>query len=149
MDLAQLCSIQKHYAAAARFYRNAFTAEPKLAEFVPAGARYHAACAAALAGCGQGKDTDKLDDKEGAHWRRQALDWLRQDLTWWDKALESGDAQTKAQVRQRMRHWQTDGDLASVRAPDALARLPDEERQQWEKLWSDVDGLLRRAGEPE
>jgi hypothetical protein len=48
-----------------------------------------------------------------------------------------------------MRHWQTDGDLAGVRARDALARLPEEERKQWEKLWSDVDALLRRVIEPE
>jgi len=48
-----------------------------------------------------------------------------------------------------MRHCQTDGDLAGVHARDALARLPDEECIQWERLWSDVDSLLRRAGEPE
>ena len=48
-----------------------------------------------------------------------------------------------------MRHWQTDGDLAGVRARDALARLPDEEREQWERLWSDVDALLRRVSQPE
>jgi hypothetical protein len=49
----------------------------------------------------------------------------------------------------RLRYWQTDGALAGVRAQDALARLPDEERKQWERLWSDVDALLRRVSEPE
>jgi serine/threonine-protein kinase len=149
IDLAELCGLKKDYAAAARFYRDAFTAEPKLAEAVPASTRYNAACAAALAGCGQGKDADKLDDKQRAHWRLQALDWLRQDLTWWSKALDNGNAQTNAQVRQLMRHWQADGDLAGVRAKDGLAQLPDEERTQWASLWSDVDALLRRAGESE
>ena len=48
-----------------------------------------------------------------------------------------------------MRHCQTDGDLAGVHARDALARLPDEERTLWERLWSDVDALLRRVSEPE
>jgi hypothetical protein len=48
-----------------------------------------------------------------------------------------------------MRYWQTDSDLAGVRGKDALARLPEEEREQWEKLWSDVDALLRRASQPE
>ena len=48
-----------------------------------------------------------------------------------------------------MRHCQTDGDLAGVHARDALARLPEEEHLQWERLWSDLDGLLRRVGEPE
>jgi hypothetical protein len=48
-----------------------------------------------------------------------------------------------------MRQCQTDVDLAGVHARDALARLPDEERIQWERLWSDLDALHRRAGEPE
>jgi serine/threonine-protein kinase len=90
-----------------------------------------------------------LDDQERALWRRQALEWLRQDLTGWDQALKSGNAASNAQVRQKLRHWQIDGDLAGVRDKDALARLPEEERQQWESLWSDVDAVLRRVGEPE
>jgi serine/threonine-protein kinase len=149
MEFARLCIAKKFYVAAARFSRDALAAEPKLAEVVPAGTRYDAACAAARAGCGQGKDADKLDDKRRALWRRQARAWLRQDLTWWGQALDKGNAQTKAQVREWMRHWQTDGDLAGVRAKGALARLPDEERKQWERLWSDVDALLRRVSQTE
>ena len=75
--------------------------------------------------------------------------WLRQDLTWWTKALDEGNAQINAQVRQRLQHWQTDSDLAGVRARDALAQLPEEERKQWESLWSKVDAMLRRVSEPE
>jgi serine/threonine-protein kinase len=149
LDLAQLCLFKKHYATAARFARDAFTAEPKRAQAVLDGARYNAACAAALAGCGQGKDTRSLDDKERALWRRQALDWLRQDLTWWSEALDSADAPTNARARQQLRHWKADGDLAGVRAQDALARLPDDERKQWQRFWSDVDALLRRGSQPE
>ena len=148
-EIAHVCSLKKNYAAGARFYRDAFHAEPELAENVPPGTRYYAACAAARAGCGQGKDADTLADKERALWRRQAREWLRQDLTWWGKALDKGDAHTKAEVRPRMRRWQIEGDLAGVRASDALARLPDEERVQWERLWSDVDALLQRVGQPE
>jgi hypothetical protein len=48
-----------------------------------------------------------------------------------------------------MRHWQTDDDLASVRTRDALAKLPEDERKQWQGLWSDVDALLRRVRAPE
>jgi serine/threonine-protein kinase len=149
IEFAQLCVLKKHYAAAALFYDDAFTAEPKLGEAVSAGHRYNAACAAALAGCAQGKDADRLDDRERARWRRQALDWLRQDLTWWGKRLDDGDAQTSAQVRQQLRLWQGDPDLAGVRARDALAPLPDEEREGWQRLWSDVEALLRRASAPE
>jgi tetratricopeptide (TPR) repeat protein len=148
LEFARLCLLKKLYATAARFCRDAFAAEPQYAEAVPGGARYDAARAAARAGCGQGKDADQLDDKERILWRRQALDWLRQDVTWWGQALDNGDAQTNTQARQRLRHWKTDRDLAGVRAPDALARLPDHERKQWERLWSDVDALLRRLRQP-
>src|SRR5262249_53245217 len=149
INFAELCHFRKHYAAAARFSRDAFTAEPKLADVVSAHTRYNAACAAALACCRQGTDAEMLDDKDLALWRRQALDWLRQDLIGWGKALDNGNAQTNVEVRRCMRHWQSDSDLAGVRGNDALARLPVEERKMWERLWSDVDALLRRASEPE
>jgi hypothetical protein len=67
------------HGASARLYSDAFAVEAKPAQSVPEGTRYYAARAAALAGCGQGKDGDKLDDKERALWRWQALQWLRQD----------------------------------------------------------------------
>jgi tetratricopeptide (TPR) repeat protein len=38
--------------------------------------------------------------------------------------------------------WQTDPDLASVRDPAALAKLPDSEREQWRHLWTDVAAML-------
>jgi tetratricopeptide (TPR) repeat protein len=143
------CEFQGLQGAAARLYSDAFAAEPSLAEDVPAGTRYCAARAAALAGCGRGKDADSLRDQERALRRRQALDWLRQDLAWWAGRLDNGNAQTSARARQRLRSWQGDPDLAGVRAGDAFARLPDEERQRWERLWSDVDALLRRASAPQ
>ena len=64
------------------------------------------------------------------------------------KALDEGSARINAQVRRRVRNWQTDRDLAGVRTKDALARLPDEERKQWQRLWSDMDALLRRVSQP-
>jgi serine/threonine-protein kinase len=145
LEFAELCRLKKLYAAAARFYGDAFTAEPKLAEAVPTGARYNAACAAARAGCGQGRDADTLDDKGRARWRRQAREWLRQDLTWWGKALDKGDAQTKADIRGRMQYWQTDSDLAGLREPGALEALPPDERKECLALWQEVAALLSRA----
>jgi Flp pilus assembly protein TadD len=147
IEFARLCELKKLYAAAALFYAGAFAAEPKLVEDVPGGIRYDAACAAALAGCAAGKDAEKPDGKEQARLRRQALDWLREDLTWWSKKLEKGTARIAA--RKRLQHSQSDPDLAGVRDKDALAHLPNEERAQWEQLWSDVEALLRRVSGPE
>jgi serine/threonine-protein kinase len=146
IECARLCQIKKLYAAAALFFAAAFAAEPKLADDVPQGVRYDAACAAALAGCASGKDGDKLDDKARARWRRQALDWLREDLTWWAKKLENGTAQARILARQRLQDSQNDPDLAGVRDSDGLARLPNEERAKWERFWSDVAALLYATG---
>jgi hypothetical protein len=149
LELRELCHMKKLYAAAARFSRDAFLAEPKLAEDVAAGTRYAAACAAALAGCGQGKDAADLDDADRSRWRRQALEWLRLDLAWWGKVLDGGKGQARAQVRARMQRWRNADDFAGVRGNDALARIPAEERKEWERFWVEVDALIRRASEPD
>jgi hypothetical protein len=44
-----------------------------------------------------------------------------------------------------LRHWKADGDLAGLRDPEALARLPAEEQQSCRKLWSEVDAILAKA----
>ena len=144
IELAQLCLLKKLYAAAARFFNDAFTAEPKLADDVRGGARYNAACAAAQAGCARGRDAKTPDETERARWRRQAREWLRQDLTWWDKALDNGNPQTKADVRLQMQHWQTDSDLAGLRDPSALAAMSPDERSECLALWQEVAALLSR-----
>ena len=92
------CEFEGLQGAAARLYFDAFAAVPTLADDVLAANCYHAACAAALAGCGQGKDADQLNDEERAVLRRQALDWLRQDLTWCGQRLDDGNGQTNARI---------------------------------------------------
>jgi tetratricopeptide (TPR) repeat protein len=145
--LAQMCQLHKGlYAAAARFYGEAFVSQPKLAENLgSAGGRYDAACAAALAGCGQGKDANQTDDIERARLRRQALAWLRADLTAWRRVMEQQPAKASPAVRQQMQHWLSDDDFAGVRGSDALAKLPEAERNEWRKLWQEVETLRRRA----
>jgi tetratricopeptide (TPR) repeat protein len=144
IEFARLCLLRKRYAAAARFSRDAFAAEPKLAENVPSGNRYHAARGAALAGCGRGKDAVRLDEQR-AGWRQQALDWLRADLAWMGKVTDKANAQTKALIRRWLQDWQGNPDLAGVRDRAALDRLPEAERKQWLKLWADVSALLERT----
>jgi serine/threonine protein kinase/Tfp pilus assembly protein PilF len=146
LAFAHLCRppYREQYAAAARFFDEAFAAEPKLADVLETWDRYNAACSAALAAAGQGQDADKLDDKERTRLRRQALDWLRADLTAWGRRLEQapGDAPVAAEILQ---HWLEDTDFAAVRGPEALGKLPEAERQPWQKLWADVADLLGRA----
>jgi hypothetical protein len=79
--------------------------------------------------------------------RRQAMAWLRDDLALYRKQAGSNEPAAREGVRQRLGHWQQDADLASVRDPQALDRLPDDERRQWQQLWQDVAALLARADE--
>jgi hypothetical protein len=133
--------------SATRFYQEAFASDPKLAENVRAGQRYSAAFSAALAGCGQGKDADKLEAKERARLRQQALDWLRADLKAYRQLMEKNADKAGPEIAQRMQHWLQDTDFAGVRGPEALARLPEAERKEWQKLWQEVEALRQRAAE--
>jgi hypothetical protein len=145
LALANLCTIKKLPGAAARFFDEAFAAQPALAEDLSKWYRYSAACSAALAGCRQGKDQPSLDDKTRARWRKQALAWLRADLAVWTKQLVSGHAEARAEVRNTLEHWQHDPDLAGLREEAALAKLPEAERKAWLQLWGEVHKLHERA----
>jgi hypothetical protein len=138
--MASLCIRYKRLpATAARLYADAFPADPSLANDWRLQPRYDAACAAALAAAGGG-DGAKLDATEKARLRRQALDWLRGELTAWQK---SRDAAAGA-----LQRWARAPDLAGVRDAEALAALPAEERDAWRKLWAEVAGLLKSADAP-
>ena len=38
-------------------------------------------------------DDPPLDSEKKAHWRKQAIDWLKAELTAWSKILESSPPQ--------------------------------------------------------
>src|SRR5262249_39061468 len=77
------------HLAAARFYEEAFAANPDLAEGRQQFHRYNAACAAARAAAGEGADAGQLDDAGRDRWRKQALAWLRAEFAVRAKQLES------------------------------------------------------------
>jgi hypothetical protein len=148
IELAALCGhpAKRLYAAAARFYADAFAARPALADDLRAGHRYNAACCAALAGCGRGQDQPTPDAQGRARLRRQALDRLRPDLAAWSKLLDSGKPEDRATTIRTLTDWGKDPDLTGVRDQGELEKLPEDERQAWRQLWADVAALLQRAG---
>jgi serine/threonine protein kinase/Flp pilus assembly protein TadD len=131
-------------AAAERFYAEAFAANPQLTDDPSNQLRYNAACYAALAGCGEG-DGAKLDDAERTGLRQQALDWLRAELAVWTTVVQKQPDEARVNFERTLRHWQQDADFAGVRG-DALAKLPEAERQAWQQLWVDVEQTLRADG---
>jgi serine/threonine-protein kinase len=148
LQFAEVCHRTKRFADAASLSEKAFTDRPQLADDLLAAHRYNAACAAALAGGGQGADGDKLSPAERARWRQQARGWLQADLAVWAGKLEDGIAADRAQVKTVMRHWQTDTDLAGLREPETLGKWSDRERSEWLALWKEVGAVLERATAP-
>ncbi len=145
LAFAQLCYDKKLHGSSARLWAEAFQAEPKVADDMQAQNRYNAACAAALAGSGQGKDDPPLDQPTKARWRKQAIDWLKADLAAWSKMLEKGTPAARQSISKTLQHWQTDPDLAGVRDAAALAKLSEDEQKACRALWAEVDALLKKA----
>jgi serine/threonine-protein kinase len=166
LQLARFCHVYKRYSAAARLFTAGLAARPDLAKAY----QYRAACAAALAALGQGRDATPLTADEKASLRRQALDWLRADLRLLthvvagyqtaradgnppiasppkkltDLAQKPGPADI-LRVCDRLQHWHTNADLASLREDKNIAELPTAEQKDWGRLWEEVRTLEKEA----
>jgi serine/threonine-protein kinase len=135
--------MRRSNVGAARLYAAGLADRPDLAEK----GLYNAACAAALAGTGQG-DGQQLDEAERARWRKQAIDWLRADLALRAPRLETGKSAEVTKERKHFLHWMEDPDLAGLRDPAALVNLPESEREACRQLWADLDRLMAPGKEP-
>jgi hypothetical protein len=133
------------FAEGARWYAEVFAAHPHLLAVPPTSHRYFAARLAARAGCGQGQDATGLDEESRAGFRHQALGWLRAELEAQRRLLEREPAKNRAFIAGGLGFWLLDPHFAGVRGPEALGRLPEPERQGWQKLWADVADTLARA----
>jgi tetratricopeptide (TPR) repeat protein/serine/threonine protein kinase len=130
-ELLQLCVWQRRYATAAVFAEkaNSDRKEP---------IRLLGALAAALAGCGQAKDAAQLSDKERAHLRRRALDWLRADLAAWKARLATDQPKEREAAQRFLSACLRAPELASVREAKTLELLPAAERHKWRRFWAEV-----------
>jgi serine/threonine-protein kinase len=100
---------------------------------------YAAARAAVRASAGQASLEARLSEQDRVGLRRQALEWLRACLELKTKLLKEGKAMSWGWM---LSDWPTDPALASVRGEAALTKLPDAEREQWQRLWADVAALI-------
>jgi tetratricopeptide (TPR) repeat protein len=145
--LGRICLFFKHlYVNAGVFYAEAFGARPELANDVRNNNRFDAACAAALAGTGQGDDVAALQERDKQVWRERARHWLEEDLAQWNKLAASDNPDDRAMTRAAMFRWKQERYLVGIRNKDALQKLPEGERDVLQKLWDDVDVVLKRAG---
>ncbi len=145
-EYAHLCYEKKRYVDAARFFSQGLTDEKKSADDLEHSRRYQAACAAALAGCGQGEVAAQLDRKELVRWRKQALEWLRADLKAYGELLPVRDPKARQRLAAWLRSWQYERALAGLRDATTFADLPAAEQESWKQLWAKVQALLAKAG---
>ncbi len=141
-EYADLCYEKKHYVAAARFFTQGLTADPRTADDLEHSRRYRAACAAALAGCGRGDDAGQLDDNELVRWRKQALSWLRADLKAYGELLPASNPKERKQLQEWLRSWQSEPALAGLRDATTVAHLSAAEQESCRQLWAEVQSLL-------
>jgi len=142
LEFAYLLHHERRFAASTKLYNQAFAADPTLAGDLKNQNRYNAVCAAALAASGQDSDKPPVDDRGKALMRRRAYEWLKQDLAAWSEGLRTGPAQDRTMIRATLEHWKGDPDLAILRTPEALAKLDEPERKEWQVLWAEVSALL-------
>jgi len=143
LAFAELAYDRKHFAAAARFWAEALAADPKGGADHEADRLYRAAHAAILAADGKGKDDPPPDEQAKGRLRTQAVDWLKADLASWAEVLEPGLAQDRTGLIRALLQWKTETDLAGVRDPQALKKLPPEEQGLWRTFWASVDIVLK------
>jgi hypothetical protein len=62
--------------------------------------------------------------------------------------VHSDPAAGRGPMRQAFEKWRAEPDLADVRDPDALDKLPTTEREEWRKLWGDLDARLAQIPAP-
>ncbi len=138
VTVAEMCRAKhrQYYGRSAQFYKLALTAEPSLGN----AQHYNAACSAALAASGQGRDQPPLDAIRRTDLRKQALQWLEAEL---DSARNTLNENPSARIPISLKFWQLDPDLASVREQETLRGLTVEEQAAWQRLWTQVAELIR------
>jgi serine/threonine protein kinase len=78
-----------------------------------------------------------------ARFRQEARALLRAEVAAQAQRLSNANPAEAASARQVLEAFLDLPVLAGVRDPAALADLPEPERQEWQALWQEVEGLLR------
>jgi serine/threonine-protein kinase len=140
------CRFKNYTFRASQLYADAFAADPKLADAPRSDHFFNAARIAALAGSGQGEDVAGLGEEDRLKLGNLARKWLRAELAVQSTLLDRNLESHREGVRRKVARWRSDAELASLREPIELNRLPPAEREECLALWDDVETLLRRCG---
>ena len=134
---------QGRHAASARVMQQGFEEHPEFADRIKKSYRYNASCSAALAGVGNAKDAHELPEKQREDLRRQAVEWLQQDLDGWCRFAERGE-RARGNALKHLRWTLRDKDLVGIRDADGLSKLPTAERKACIALWEAYRGAITK-----
>jgi serine/threonine protein kinase/WD40 repeat protein/tetratricopeptide (TPR) repeat protein len=140
--LARICMYHGKLTQGARFYSAAIAADPKLVNDPGELHAFRAATAAARAGHGDG-DAQKLDETERSQFRKQAITLLQSVLDSVGNALPTAELGTRRNLRSHLYRCKATIDLAVVRDPEQIDKLPADEQARCKAFWSDLDKLLK------
>jgi serine/threonine protein kinase/tetratricopeptide (TPR) repeat protein len=104
----------------------------------------HAARLALIIGNDQDEKVAKLDSTERDRLRGQALVWLQARLAI-EKTNVENSPKAARNVLLNLQLWEKNSTFGRVRGEAVLAKWPEAERQQWRKLWEDVEQCRKRA----
>jgi serine/threonine-protein kinase len=166
LALLGACQSTGRYLAAAQLYADAFAADPALADrlasecfdraarerdlnnrldILKAAPRFLAARCAAAAAFGLDKAVPNPDDAQRARLRQYAQQWLAADLDMCTKSLTSSSETSRDLAANTLTLWQSHPDLAPLREPQSLGRLPLQEQAAWTALWKQASDVLTSA----
>jgi tetratricopeptide (TPR) repeat protein len=140
-----LAAIGRHKEAIAAFREGLQVAlaemqkDPTQSENPRTHLRYNAACY--VLNCVDDKEASSFTLADRLQYRKQALELLVADLAAIQKLADTD----RKFVYRTMQGWLNDKDLESVRNPAATGSLPQDERDNWGKLWTDVRALRDRT----
>jgi len=148
LEFAAFCQDKKLNCAATRLYAEALAADPELGEAVDGSSvRYNAACVAIL--CAQGPSQDAAsDDAERTRLRKQALDWFRADVSVASKRLAKKQTPPDPWSQWFCNHSLKNPELAGIREPAELLKLPADEQAAFTQLWEEIAALSSSTQAP-
>jgi len=130
---AEICFAKKYYAAAARFWRLPDeTGQDAIVKYKDDTLRTFA-----LAAARRGKDGQSVGETELPLFRSEAFCILHFEIKSTQESLPN-----RRMFLSILRRWRQDPALETVRHPEALAKLPPKEREDWEELWKAIDEKL-------
>ena len=140
LALTAACQDRGFHGKGARLWADVVAARPALLDEHG----FEAAAAAALASCGSGVDTKELGEAQRAALREQAVQWLNRQLDACEQRLAKRRQEDVTRVHEALQPWRTSWKLAALRDPAELARLPSDEREACQQLWSRLAVVLER-----